>query len=442
MKSGLILAIIGMLIINLALYSQNDRKTLFVDGRYLYTPCLDKVVLRGVNKMIIWTDDLELRKLTYSEIRKTGANCVRIVWLANPVNGENDSGPAGMDRAIQECIDNDMIPMVELHDATGYWPGLQACVNYWLKPEVLAIVKKHEAYLLLNIANECGDETVTDEQFKSGYGNAVDQLRADGIKVPLVIDAADWGKNLEQLRRTGSYLQNVDSEHNLLFSVHMYWAISDGADEQFITNEISQSVQADLPFIVGEFSYKFNREGGCNYETDYRTIIKLCQENDIGWLAWEWGPGNEFADPSCDIMNMTADSHYNTLHDNWAKVLAVTSPYSIMNTSVTPDYIINGGVCDQQDVESLLYIEGSSLQVNPNPCMGQVILSYKHFKPETLLLKTFNALGQLVVSKYVNQMKSGELQYVFPAGCPNGIYSFILTDGRNTSTVNVFKISD
>jgi mannan endo-1,4-beta-mannosidase len=347
-----------------------------------------------------------------------------------------------MDRAIQECIDNDMIPLVELHDATGYWPGLQGCVNYWLKPEVLTIVKKHEAYMLLNIANECGDETITDEQFKSGYENAVNQLRAAGIKVPLVIDAADWGKNLEQLRRTGSYLQNVDSEHNLLFSVHMYWAVSDGADEQFITSEIAKSVQADLPFIVGEFSYKFNRDGECNYETDYRTIIKRSQENYIGWLAWEWGPGNEFADPTCDIMNMTADNYFSTLHDNWAKELAVTSPYSIRNTSVTPDYIINGGVCNTQEVESLSETREISIDVSPNPCFGRCLLKYQNASNQPISVKLFNSLGQFVDSRYLIPIGSGELQYVFPAGYPNGVYSLIITDGRNHSNINVVKIGD
>jgi hypothetical protein len=222
----------------------------------------------------------------------------------------------------------------------------------------------------------------------------------------------------------------------------MYWAISDGADEQFITNEISQSVQADLPFIVGEFSYKFNREGGCNYETDYRTIIRLCQENDIGWLAWEWGPGNEFADPTCNIMNMTTDSYYNTLQDNWAKELAVTSQFSIMNTSVTPDYIINGGVCNPKDVESLSQLKEIRLEANPNPAYGQFFLKFNYKPEQTFTLRIFNSLGQLTDSRFVNQYGQDVLQYSFPMGCRNGVYSFIITDGNNSSSINVVKIGD
>lgn len=321
------------------LIKAQQKDYLYVDGRYLYTPCNEKVVIRGVNKMIIWTGDTTVRRESYREIRKTGANCVRIVWLTNPTPNEADSGPDGLDRTVQYCINNHMIPMVELHDATGDWSGLQSVVDYWVSPAVAAVVKKHERYFLLNIANECGNETVTDDQFKTGYETAINKIRNAGIKCPLVIDASDWGKNLAQLRTAGAYLINSDPEHNILFSVHLYWAISDGADEAYITNEFQESVDIGLPFIVGEFTYKFNREGGCDYEADYKTIIRLCSKYEIGWLAWEWGPGNDYFEPTCDIMNMTADSYYNTLKDTWAKEVTMTSPYSIDSTSITSEYI-------------------------------------------------------------------------------------------------------
>ncbi len=341
------ISVLFLLIINISSsHSQGNHPGLLVKGRHLYTPCNDKIIIRGVNKMIVWTDDLNLRKQSYTEIRKTGANCVRIVWLANPSNGEVDAGPAGLDRTIQDCIDNDMIPMVELHDATGDWAKLNTVVNYWLRQDVINVVKKHEKYLLVNIANECGDDQVTNDQFKSGYETAVAQLRAAGIHTPLVIDAADWGKNLEMLVATGSYLINKDPDKNLLFSVHTYWAIADGADEAFITGQFQAAVAANLPFIVGEYAAKFNQNVQCVIECDYKTIIKRCQENEIGWLAWEWGPGNEFADPTCEVMNMTMDSYYNTLKDGWAKEVALTSAYSIAQTSRTPKYIINGGRCE------------------------------------------------------------------------------------------------
>ena len=49
----------------------------FVQDRYLYSKDNEKVILRGVNHMFIWTDR---EGKTIPEIAKTGANCVRIVW--------------------------------------------------------------------------------------------------------------------------------------------------------------------------------------------------------------------------------------------------------------------------------------------------------------------------------------------------------------------------
>lgn len=409
----------------LTAFSQVQRTTLYTNGRYLYTPCEELTTLRGINKMIVWTGDLKVRHDSYAEIKKTGANCVRIVWLAQPTINEIDAGPDGLDRTIQDCIDNQMIPMVELHDATGDWSKLQSEVDYWVSPDVLNVIKKHERYLLINIANECGDDQVSDEQFKTGYEQAINRMRDAGIKCPLVIDATDWGHNLAQLRAAGPYLINIDSEHNLIFSVHMYWAISDGADEAYISKEMLATVNMELPFIVGEFTYKFNKAQTCDYETDYKTIIRICAENQVGWLTWEWGPGNEYFNKSCDIMNMTSDSYYNTLRDGWAKELAITSPYSLSNTSSTPDYIKNGGKCDTQN--SINNEEESSiLTVYPNPFDEKTTFSFRLDKYQHVSGKIYNALGQQVLKIFDRFLDKGEHQFQleFDRGYSSGIYYF------------------
>ena len=81
----------------------------FVQGRFLYTKDNEKVVLRGVNHMFIWTDR---EGKSIPEIAKTGANCVRIVW--NMLGRISD-----LYRLVDDSIENGMIPLVELHDATG-----------------------------------------------------------------------------------------------------------------------------------------------------------------------------------------------------------------------------------------------------------------------------------------------------------------------------------
>jgi mannan endo-1,4-beta-mannosidase len=55
------------------------------------------------------------------------------------------------------------------------------------------------------------------------------------------------------------------------------------------------------------------------------------QEKEIGWYAWSRGPGNR---PQT-WLNMTRDGTFDTLDDSGEDV-ALTSPYSIRNTSVKP----------------------------------------------------------------------------------------------------------
>jgi mannan endo-1,4-beta-mannosidase len=106
----------------------------YVKGRHLYDPCGEKVILRGVANPHIWflSDALDWLE----EIENTGANCVRIVW--------NISGSAeALDEAISTCIDLDMIPMIECHDATCDLSMLDEVVDYWTSDDILEIAYKY-----------------------------------------------------------------------------------------------------------------------------------------------------------------------------------------------------------------------------------------------------------------------------------------------------------
>lgn len=305
--------------------------TLQVKGRHLNDPSGKKIILRGVNEMFIWSNDLAGEK-TLPEIARTGANVVRLVWLSSTENPRGTA--ANLDALITNCIANGMIPMPELHGATGKWEKLQSQVDYWVQPEVLAVLKKHEPYLLLNIANEVGDRTVTDEQFKEGYKLAIMRMRKAGILCPLVIDGANWGQSINILQATGPELIAADPLKNLLFSVHMWWTAPDGATSRII-DEIEESVAMELPLIVGEFA---PMGVGCAQSIDYKTIIEQCQKHQIGWLAWSWGLQDN---SDCKLMDMTSDTdkgQFGGLFD-WGLEVAVTDKNSIKNTAKQSRYI-------------------------------------------------------------------------------------------------------
>ncbi|MBF0443612.1 MAG: cellulase family glycosylhydrolase, partial [Oligoflexales bacterium] len=311
------------------------QETMKVSGRFLYDSCGEKVILRGFNKMVVWEDWTGVPRdgmPAYTEIKKTGANSVRIVWVYT----ENTTA-AEMDAAISNAIKTGLIPIIEIHNQTCQWSheAVQTVTNYWTSPEILRVIQKHQRYLLLNFANEMGDFYTTDDSFRSEYAAAIKQMRVAGIHVPIIIDGSQCGQDIGILQRTGPWLTEQDPDHNLMFSLHIYWTDNDPLR---ITKAITDSVNMNLPLMIGEFANAFG--ASCNEPIAYKTIIKECTINEIGYLPWSWDPQN-----GCPNHSMTRDDTYDGLW-GWGLEVAVTDPYSIKNTSVTPYSVQNGGsVC-------------------------------------------------------------------------------------------------
>ena len=303
----------------------------FVQDRFLYSKDNEKVILRGINHMFIWTDR---EGKTIPEMAKTGANCVRIVW--------NTRGRiSDLDSIVAQSISNGMIPIVELHDTTGNWDKLPEVVDFWLRDEMLQMINNHQEYLILNVGNEPGSHEVPPEEFFDVYNLIVTKMRAAAIRVPIMIDADNWGQNEKNLLNVGPKLLQADPEHNLLFSIHMWWpserhdpeATGFSSVTERVTVCLEKSIEANIPLVVGEFAPM--AVAGVR-EIPYKHIMSECERLSIGWLCWSWGPGNS----DCPEMDMTEHGSYNTLV-GWGKEVAVDSPLGIQNTSVIPNFIQN-----------------------------------------------------------------------------------------------------
>jgi mannan endo-1,4-beta-mannosidase len=297
------------------------KPTMYVQGSTLHDRCGEKVVLRGANAGIAFPSDPQAKKL--AELAKTGANAVRLTfrWIYN------QSSPQDVDTALTEAFKHEMIPIPAVWDATGDWSKLGFCVDFWLKPDMVKVLKKHEAYTLLNIANEAGKSDVTDAQFKQEYAKAIKKLRAAGLRMPLVIDAANWGRDESYIINNGSYLVAQDPEQNIVFDWHPW---DTNQPQSRYKKAIDDSLAKKICMVVGEFS-----QIGVNYSqpVDYAYIMKYAQQKQIGWLWW-WWYGN-------DKHSLTGDGTYG----NWAnagQTVCVTSPDSIKNTSARTHYFQTG----------------------------------------------------------------------------------------------------
>lgn len=291
-----------------------------VEGRFLYDNQGEKVTLYGLNKMCTWTD--KDGDPAFKEIAKTGANVVRITW-------DTIDTAEALDTVLTNCRKEHMIPVIELHNATGKWDQLGSLVDYWTQDDIAAVLIRHQEYLILNIGNEVGDSTVTDAMFTEGYTEAIDRIRSAGIHVPLMIDGSNWGQDINILQSCGPDLIQADPDSNIMLSVHMWWPAMYGHNAQEVVDELNECVDMNLPIVVGEFGNQWEETKAG--QIPYKTIMEQCAKLDIGYIAWSWGPGNN---PQV-FLDMTSDGTFETIND-YGKEICLTSDYCIKNLAVRP----------------------------------------------------------------------------------------------------------
>lgn len=323
----------------------------------LFDPCGEQIILRGVNKMVIFDNIDPTGEDNFKEIAKTNANCVRIAWgTARPNLIKTTS--LELDNVLTKCSSNKLIPIIGLWDYTddedGGFSKLNLYVDFWTNPEIVKVLDKHQGHIIINIGNECAD--VLDENnledfnlktdaFVAGYSKAIDRIRKAGLICPLMIDGLDRGKSLNcfsyirtgQPKTISDELLDSDVNRNLIFSVHTYWPQNGGATEDFITATFQKAINAKIPFVVGELT-RYGAIGnpetmcGTEGEINYKRIARICQANEIGWMAWEWGPGNIFGGKNCDNMDMTTDSKFSSLKD-WGLDIVQNPDYGLLTKS-------------------------------------------------------------------------------------------------------------
>lgn len=326
---------------------QSPTSVFYVSGRDLYDNNHRRVVLRGINLSLL--DDWAFPgsdKL--GELVKSRANAVRIQWYTKypqpklPARQRDPYNLSDLDAFLNKCRVNRLIPIVELHDWTckdfsetddngQVIDRLMLLINWWTSPDVVALLRRHERYLIINLANELGryrfrplaERPAALNNFRDAYKTAITAIRNQGLRMPIMIDAPDCGQSINAFTSIGQELIEHDPRHSLLLSVHSYWAGYDG------TPEIATAVQANLPIVFGEVANKQGEEDQdgvfqpCYYDLDgtgvnnpprtgfqYQSLLEdHLTPNEIGWLAWVW-----YFD-KCEDRQMTQAGNYTTRAD-------------------------------------------------------------------------------------------------------------------------------
>jgi mannan endo-1,4-beta-mannosidase len=258
----------------------------------------NKVILRGTNVDVYKTSFSDFFQL--AEIEKAGANVVRINWWTEQpgANGPFPYTIANLDAALAECQRLKLVPIVELHDVVGCQdvnhPDFEnKVINFWLRSDVIALIKKYQSTFILNVANEVGKAEWVGNviPFKQKYISVITRLRAAGISVPIMIDAPDCGTSSHQILGVAQELLNADSKKSLIFSVHTYWQSLDAATIQqrmasmaasnfcFVLGEVA-NVQGDNPSGAGNFDL------GASGKMDI--VLTAAHNNNMGYMWWLW----------------------------------------------------------------------------------------------------------------------------------------------------------
>ena len=272
--------------------------TIYVNGKNILGPCGDTLTLRGVNYAPYnwgWSPT----QLRISNIAQSGANCVRLVWYKNPASGTPTTVYTNLtylDSALSKCIQNNMIPIVDLHDltCTNVPANLTTLATWFIAPGVKSLINKYKHSIILNIANEClyvswaSNPTTAQSTFVSTYSAIVNSIRSNGITVPIMIDAPDCGQSIDVLTAIGPTLQTADPNHNLIFSAHAYWYAYATNDSLKLLTKINNALAANIPLVLGEIANTQDDAQMCQYALNYKALLNICKAKKVGWLAWSW----------------------------------------------------------------------------------------------------------------------------------------------------------
>lgn len=309
-----------------------DLPTMYVDGPNLYDTCNERFIPIGVNEMMVWADD-RTGSWIFPQISLTGANAVRFSWsTGNPEYSGVAASLSEFEAAIANCNANEMVAIVDIHDRGDDTGDIPKIVDWWIQPDVVSIIQRHEKHLLLNIVSGAGPETVEPSSYVSLFSDSINLMRDAGIRAPLIIETSGSGGDVETLQEISQSLTEADPLHNLLFGLHMWWPADDGSTVR-IVDALQGCADLGMPLIVSELAPMGQ---GCAQFIDYETAMAEAWKHGYGFFAWSWGA---VSNNDCEFLGMTTDGiygHWRETPDNgvWGEQLAELSEHSIKNLAV------------------------------------------------------------------------------------------------------------
>lgn len=368
-----------------------QNKGFYIQGRKIYDANDKEFIMRGVTQMHAWYASQLATALT--GISPTKANCIRFVMSTGHQWTKTEA--AEVRRLIDLCKQFNMVPILQVHDCTGYSEAAAAvpidtAVNYWI--ELKDILFGEEKYVIINIANEPYGNTTSENVYVNGHKRAIQNLRNAGFKHLLMIDGANWGQDWQfYMQKRAQDIFDADPDKNTVFSIHMYECFP---DDNKVKSYLQSFINKGLPLTVAEFGISH----GGGKPVAAKEIINRCQEYGIGYIGWAWSgnsPGLEDNDISQDWTG--------TSFTPWGELL-INSTNGIKNTSVMasvfPVVAISQSPSNSHD--------NFKLNVVPGMTESSVKVSFQLKNESTVALELFDLKGNIVRACPISFMSPGE----------------------------------
>ncbi len=255
-------------------------------GRYLRDPNGAKVVVRGAEQ-VFW-DASWLPRAIVTEIGKSGANAVRVLpyYTDDTPTGESKSTAGQIEEMIRKGIAANML--VDLAVDGGRHPDVH------LRPEILALIKKYEPWLVLHAMGEAYQDTHV--EWADEAIRVIKKCRAAGLVLPLYIMSRTGGRNLPCILNQGARVFDADPQHNVVFGWQAYWGSGGGYQDNYgmsLPDAFRKAAAAPFPIQVGLMWHSDHQDAGDNQTIPYQDLMKLAAELDLGWLWWDWRMGKD-----------------------------------------------------------------------------------------------------------------------------------------------------
>jgi len=255
----------------------SDVKGLKSSGTTLLDSCGNTFLMRGVNWAYTWFTSTAYDQL--KAIAATNANAVRVVLSNGKAYGKAADSAEDVKKIIEACKSYGMVAILEVHDVTGsdQISDLEAAAKYFA--DMASTLKGEENNVIINIANEWHNQSST-SNWRDGYLSAIDIIRKAGLRHCIMCDAGGYGQGAACIHTYGTELLKADTEHNLIFSIHMYGT---AGNTNKVKSNIDGVINQDLALCIGEFGW-YHSDG----DVDEDLILSYCKEKNVGWLAWSW----------------------------------------------------------------------------------------------------------------------------------------------------------